>query len=426
MDTFQTLSEFCVSEISSYLVKYLLWRPLGKVLFNHTLAFEDLPFLQALAMLGSTLAFTHSKKFYPLTYAYDWKQFCTKQDPVIRLGIIGGTAQSASMFMMSQKKHPHAKLEAVGSRTFQRGEACAQKYDIPRVYSPYEQLLADPTIEGVVVFSPISTHEKWITKILEAGKHCILIPPIAANTTQLKRIRRYKREQHSKLLCIGAYAALAHPVNHKMRELIRSGAIGSVQQVVIRANWPSHAFNSQSIQFNYACAGGAWEDLGPHAITLARFMLDNTPSFKSTTSFVVKSATASVSTFASNVDTTMNTTLLYGDVCVEIEVSLVKPMDTSIEIKGTEGTLRQTQWYRPEMYNKLVYRKADGTTTVTKYHGKGQECGRGPWEYMLDYLVDAFQTLEAPPLGSCEEELCTMEIVDEVYRKSGLGERCPM
>ena len=424
MDAPQTLNEFSLSEISSYLVKYLFWRPLGKVLFDHTLAFEDMPFPQALAMLGSTLAFTHSKKFYPLTYAYDWKRFCVKQDPVIRLGIIGGTAQSAGMFMMSQKKHPHAKLLAVGSRTVERGEACAQKYDVPIVYSPYEELLADSTIEGVVVFSPISTHEKWITKILEAGKHCILIPPIAANTDQLKRIWQYKREQHPKLLCVGAYAALAHPVNHKMRDLIRSGVIGSVQQVIIRANWPSHAFNSNSIQFSYACAGGAWEDLGPHAITLARFMLDDTNSTTSL-NFEVQSATASLPTFASNVDETMITTLLYGDVSVEIEVSLVKPMDISIKIKGTEGTLQQTQWYRAEMYNKLVYHRADGTTVAIEYHGKGKECGRGPWEYMLDYLVDAFQTLEAPPLGSCEEELCTMEIVDEVYRKSGLGERCP-
>ena len=125
-------------------------------------------------MLGSTLAFTHSKKFYPLTYVYDWKQFTAKHDPLFRLGVFGGTAQSAYMFMMSQKKHPHVQLIAVGSRTLERGKCCAKEYDIPGVYSPYEQLLADPAIDGVVVFSPISTHEKWILKILDAGKHAIL------------------------------------------------------------------------------------------------------------------------------------------------------------------------------------------------------------------------------------------------------------
>ena len=408
----------------SAVAKYLLWRPLGKVLFNHTLAFEEMPFRQALSMLGSTLTFTHSKKFYPLTYAYDWKQFSVKQDPIIHLGVFGGTAQSAGMFMMSQKKHPHVEVVAVGSRILEKGQACARQYDIPEAYSPYEQLLADPYIEGVVVFSPISTHEKWIMKILDAGKHAVLIPPIAVNTTQLKRVLHYRREHHPKLLCVSAYPALAHPINYKMRDLIRSGAVGSVQRVVIRANWPPHAFHPKSIQFNYTCAGGAWEDLGPHAVTLARLMLDDTRHFNPTASWKVKSATASLPTFASNVDETMNTTLLYGDVLVEIEVSLAKPMDTSIEIEGTEGTLRQTQWYRAEMFNKLIYRKADGTTTITEYQGEGKEHGKTSWEYLLTYLVDTFQTLEAPPLGSSEEELRTIEIIDEVYRKSGLGERC--
>lgn len=408
-------------------MKYMLWRPLGKLLFDHSLAFEDLPFLQALSMLGSTMAFTHSKNFYPLTYVYDWKHFSKKRHPVIRLGIIGGTAQSAGMFMMSQTKHQHATLLAVGSRTLKSGIDCARKYCLTscRVYSPYEDLLADPSVEGIVVFCPISTHENLILKILEAGKHCILIPPMAANTAQLKRIWQHQREHHPNLLCVSAYAALAHPVNHEMRDIIRSGAVGSVQKIVVRANWPPHAFNSNSIQFNYEYAGGAWEDLGPHAVTLVRFMLDDTRFFKTKASFEVDSATATLPTFASNVDETMNTTLLYRDVRIEIEVSLTKPMDTSIEITGTEGTVHQTQWYRPEMYNRLVYHRNDGTATVTQFNGAGNECGRGPWEYMLDYLVNGFQTLDTPPLGSCEEELVTMEIIDKVYQKAGLGERCP-
>lgn len=409
-------------QIPSCLVKYLLWRPLGKLIFNHPFAFENLPFLQALSMLGNTLSFSHSKKFYPLTYVYNWKQFCEKQEPVIRLGIIGGTAQSAATFMMSQKKNPHVELIAVGSRTPESGEACAQKYAVPKVYSPYEPLLADPTIEGIVVYSPISTHEQLIKKILDAGKHCFLVPPMTANAAELKRIREYKRKHHPKLLCVSAYSSLSHPVNHKMREMIRSGAIGDVQRVFVRANWPAHAFSPTSIQFNYDTAGGAWEDLGPHAITMVRFMLDDVDS---TRSFKVQSATAILPPFASDVDETMNTTLSYGDVHIDIEVSLVKSMDISIEIEGTEGTLQQSQWFKPEMFNKLTYQKADGTTTFFEHRGEGKEHGKASWEYTIDYIVHSVRTMEAPILGTCEDELHTIEIVDEVYKNCGLGVRCP-
>ena len=413
--------------IPSYLAKYLLWRPLGKLIFNHPFAFEDMPFLQALSMLGSTLSFTHSRMFFPLTHVYNWEHVCEKQERTIHFGVIGGTAQSAGMFMISQKKHPRAELKAIGSRTWESGEACTQKYSLSRVtvYSPYEHLLADPTIEGIVVYTPISTHEKLIERILDAGKHCFLVPPITANAAQLKRIWQYQREHHPKLMCVSSYSALSHPSNHKMRGMVRSGAIGDVQHIVIHANWPGHLFGPNSIQFNYDTAGGAWEDLGPHAITIARFMLDDTRFCDSTQLFEVKSATATLPPFASDVDETLNTTLLYGDVHVDIEVSLVKSMDISIKIEGTEGTLQQTQWWRPDMFNKLTYCKADGTTTFLEHQGEGTEYGKVAWEYMLDYLVDSVLTKEAPILMSCEEELCTLEIVDEVYRKCGLGVRCP-
>ena len=410
----------------NYLVKYLLWRPLGVLTFGHPFAFEDMPFLQALSMLGYTLSFTHWRKLYPLTRVYDWRHFCKKQDPTVRLGVIGGTAQSVTTFMMSVKKSPHAEVTAVASRTWETGKACAQKYDIPKVYSPYELLLADSMIDGIVVFSPISTHEKLIEKILDSGKHCFMVPPMTANATELKRIWQYHSENHPNLLCVCIYSSLSHPINHKMRDMIRDGAIGKVQQIFVRANWPAHAFDQNSIQFNYDTAGGAWEDLGPQAITMVRFMLGGTQFDDSTPSFKIISATATLPPFASNVDETMNATFLYGDVHIDIEVSLVKSMDISIEIKGTKGTLQQTQWFKPEMFNELAYRKADGTATFYEHRGKGEESGKASCGYAIDNIVHSILTGETLNLGTFEEELCTIEIVDEVYRKCGLGVRCPI
>ena len=103
MDVFEP-----VFSVSGYFLKYLLWRTLGMVLYGHTLAFEAMPFRQAVSMMGATLSFTHSKKFYSLTYAYEWGNFCAKKSPVIRLGIIGGTAQSGlyTLFQKGQRRAP--------------------------------------------------------------------------------------------------------------------------------------------------------------------------------------------------------------------------------------------------------------------------------------------------------------------------------
>ncbi|MCB9760471.1 MAG: Gfo/Idh/MocA family oxidoreductase [Alphaproteobacteria bacterium] len=408
------------------MIKHIVWRPLGRVLFDHRLAFEEMPFPQAVSMFGMALTFTHSKRYFPLTKAYDWGRFAAKEEPVVRLGVLGGTAQSAGMFMTSTKKHPRASLLAVGSRTPERGEACAQKYGIPRACAPYQRLLDDPEIEAVVVFCPISTHAHWIPQILDAGKHAFLIPPIAANTPQLRRVLADHRARHPELLCVSAYAALAHPVNHHMRQLIREGAVGEVRRIGIRARWPPHAFHPDSIQFNYALAGGAWEDLGPHVVTLARFLLDDTPRQGGVAPFSVVSAAPVCCPSDHRVDETMRTTLRLGDVQVDLEVSFTLSMDTSMEVEGTRGTLHQTQWYRAELFNRLVHRRADGAVlSVWEHRGRDRAHGRASWEYLLDHVVDAVRADVPPPMGSGEEELRTMEIIDAVYQASGLGVRCP-
>ena len=342
----------------------------------------------------------------------------------MNLGVFGGTAQSAGLFVMSLNKHPHALLSAVGSRTVETGEACIKKYFLEsKVYSPYDELIADPYIQGVILFTPIATHGDLQIKLMQAGKHCILIPPMAANARELKRVWDYQQENYPHMLCISAYSALTHPVNHKMRDLIRKGAVGKVQRILIKAKWPAHLFHPQSIQFNYSLAGGAFEDLGPHAITLARFMLDHTQPTDSDAKFEVQSAVAKCASFDSNVDEAMSVAIQYGNVSIEIEASLVEPMDISITIEGTEGMLHQKHWFKPELFNELTYRKAGSNKSMIIK----QNSDKGCCEYLLDYLADhdSFNTLDTPPLASFEEEMYTMEIVDEVYRQCGLGERCP-
>ena len=77
------------------------------------------------------------------------------------------------------------------------------------------------------------------------------------------------------------------------------------------------------------------------------------------------------------------------------------------------------------MYNELINKKTDGKVAIYTFQGKDDEKGKQSWEYLLDYIVNAFRTSELPPLGSSVEELQAIEIIDEVYRQSKLGIRCP-
>ena len=61
-------------------------------------------------------------------------------------------------------------LMGVASRDILKAEAYATTWNIPKAYSSYEALLADPAIQVIYISLPNHLHAEWIIKSLEAGK----------------------------------------------------------------------------------------------------------------------------------------------------------------------------------------------------------------------------------------------------------------
>jgi predicted dehydrogenase len=102
-----------------------------------------------------------------------------------------------------------------------------------RLYEKYEDLLANPEIEMVVIALPLHLHKEATIKALEAGKHVLCEKLMAWNIRQCKEMIAAAKA-NDRLLAIGHqrhYSLLyAQTV-----ELIRSGILGDVNH--IRALW---------------------------------------------------------------------------------------------------------------------------------------------------------------------------------------------
>jgi hypothetical protein len=72
--------------------------------------------------------------------------------------------------------HPGFDLQAVVQRHEQRMQA---DYPHIRSYASVEELLADPSLELVVVNTPSFTHVELAKQALRAGKHVLLEKPVA-------------------------------------------------------------------------------------------------------------------------------------------------------------------------------------------------------------------------------------------------------
>lgn len=91
-------------------------------------------------------------------------------------------------------------VQAVYSRTMEKAEAFAAKYQIPDCYDSLEALAAADNIDAVYVASPTFLHEKHSIQMMKAGKHVLCEKPIASNEKEVRRMLEVAKENHVVLL----------------------------------------------------------------------------------------------------------------------------------------------------------------------------------------------------------------------------------
>lgn len=69
-----------------------------------------------------------------------------------------------------------------------RRELAARAYPQARVISDHRELLADPSIDAVIVATPVSTHFRIAMEALEAGKHVFVEKPLAATLSETRQL----------------------------------------------------------------------------------------------------------------------------------------------------------------------------------------------------------------------------------------------
>ena len=85
-----------------------------------------------------------------------------------------------------------------------------------------DEVLADETIDGVVVATPVSTHREIAEAALLAGKHAFVEKPLADSSADAMALVRLA-EQRGLVLMPGHTFLYSPPVN-KVRELIQAGS----------------------------------------------------------------------------------------------------------------------------------------------------------------------------------------------------------
>jgi predicted dehydrogenase len=193
--------------------------------------------------------------------------------PIIRWGILGAAAIAANRVIPGMKKSSKASIDAIASRSRERAGALAQRYDIPKVYETYEDLLADKDIDAVYVPLPNHLHLTWSLKALQAGKHVLCEKPIALNAAQARQLSQAAKKHGCHIL--EAFMVRCHPQWKRVFDLVHTGRIGRVG--LVQATISYFLSDRTNYRFSAEMGGGGLYDIGCYATFIAYQIFEQKP-----------------------------------------------------------------------------------------------------------------------------------------------------
>jgi predicted dehydrogenase len=142
----------------------------------------------------------------------------------------------------------------------------ARRYPaVPRTTS-FEEVLEDPTVEAVVLATPVSTHYELALACLNAGKHVLVEKPLAASSRHARELLETAAGQQ--LVLMPGHTFLYSPPVKLIRDVLASGELGDIYFISMsRVNLGIHQPDVSVV----------W-DLGPHDFSILRYWLGELPT----------------------------------------------------------------------------------------------------------------------------------------------------
>jgi len=111
----------------------------------------------------------------------------------------------------------------------ERRERFASTFGQARFTADVEDLLADETLDAVVIATPVPTHADLAVRVLEAGKHCFVEKPLAQSVADAERAVEAARAA-DRVLMVG-HLLEYHPGVRKLREIAAAGDLGEIHYI---------------------------------------------------------------------------------------------------------------------------------------------------------------------------------------------------
>jgi len=341
----------------------------------------------------------------------------------LRLSIIGCGGAANDLAWLAHLT-PGVKLTGCCDVSNERAASFARKHRIPRVYTDYEEMLADSPMDAVFLAVPHHLHFEMMKTSVDAGIHVYTEKPITRTYTEGQDIVAYARERNIK---IGVNYQYRYDRGcYRLAYLVHSGKLGRV--LYARTNIPWHRENAyfEDSPWHKTIAqagGGTLITQASHLIDTALWVLGSQPVS------AMGYTDQKVFTDVEVEDFSTGTVLLEDGAVLQITSSMAAASEQAVtlDIYGERGTAKYTnrpwprvKFIRGQKPTQDQLKQFDSSLPISSiaetrgrvpylgYHAM-QRCLKGFRDWILE---------DKPFLNPGEAALPALAVVEAIYRSA--------
>jgi len=325
----------------------------------------------------------------------------------LKWGILGCGKISSDFVNAVQTLSPELHLVVgAGARTLSSAQDFANKFNIPKAFGSYDELLKDPEIQVVYIGTINPDHIKSAKLALEHGKHVLCEKPIGINVRETKELIAMAKEKN--LFLMEGIWSRFFPVYKRLKEELDKGTVGEVVQLIVPfCTLLTHKERCSLKELG----GGTVLDVGVYCVQFTSFVFGGDKPIK---------IVASGHLNEDGIDESTSATVIYskGRTATLITHGRAK-YETDAVILGTKGSIKVP--FRFWCPTELVTPNGIETFDLPKTDRKFNYANSVGLSYEAEEVRKCLkQGLLESPLMTLDETVTISEIMESIRKQTGV------
>ena len=205
------------------------------------------------------------------------------------LGIIGA-GMYGKILMRSFQQDERANIIWVNSASEATAKSAAEEFGVEKWSTDYRDVMADSSVDAVVIATPPYLHADQLEAALATGKHVLLEKPMAESLESVRRIVNASEQAPDQIVLEAScrHTRLGRKFKF-IKSMIDDGRLGDIYHIhhnsLSRGTFIEYNPNGAWAMNKKLAAGGPFADRGVYDLSFHLGLLNDIPQLKSIQSF---------------------------------------------------------------------------------------------------------------------------------------------